>query len=342
MAYYSRPRSASTKPFDYRAKGDIVWLQGSMDFEQETTRSAQEQLVWGAWGEPRLSNSDRLGKLQDYERQHEVDAHGRFAAAFLHHGTGVGHSPALAHAPIQMAPGSRVGEHSGGHASQLDIRTAAGDLNECMEYIAAGYDLNARDTCAGGFGILHYAAKWDRVAIIELCLNHGADTSQRDFDGKTPGQIAEARGNYCAARLLSRGQTSKRLNEPCWRTGVRSAEPAFEALPYRNLNTGARCMFHEELAGGAVVPPGVQGSIAGVKNEVLAWLDQIGMGRHAHGFIENGMSTMAQLRDVANTMTRADLQSTIGILDTKEQSLVWQHCQALNRNVLANGAVPKA
>ena len=54
------------------------------------------------------------------------------------------------------------------------------------------------------------------------------------------------------------------------------------------------------------------------------------------------MSTMAQLQDVANTLTRADLQSTIGILDAKEQSLVWQHCQALNRNVLANGAVPKA
>ena len=66
------------------------------------------------------------------------------------------------------------------------------------------------------------------------------------------------------------------------------------------------------------------------------------MGRHAYGFIENGMSTMAQLQDVANTLTRADLQSTIGILDAKEQSLVWQHCQALNRNVLANGAVPKA
>lgn len=342
MAYYSRPRLASSKPFDYRAKGDNVWLQGSIDFGQETTRSPQEQLVWGVWGEPRLSNSDRLGSLHDDERQQQIDAHGSLAASFFHPGTSVGHSPALSHAPVQMVPGSRVGEHTNGRASQLDIRTAAADLNECMEYIAAGFDVNARDTCADGYSLLHFAAKWDRTKIIELLLNHGADTNQKSFSGETASAIARARGNFSAMRLLERAQTSRRLREPCWRTGVRSSEPAFEALPYRNLHTGARLMRSTETP--VVYPPGGGQQTVKVaqKNEVLVWLETIGMGRHVTAFLENGLSTMAQLRDVVPTLTRDDLMSSFGILERNEQGLVWQHCQALQRNVLASGATPRA
>ena len=33
--------AASTKPFDYRAKGDALWLKGSLDYMQETTRCPQ-------------------------------------------------------------------------------------------------------------------------------------------------------------------------------------------------------------------------------------------------------------------------------------------------------------
>lgn len=45
---------------------------------------------------------------------------------------------------VQMAPGARVGECTEGRQCQIDIRTAAGDLHECMEYITQGFDVNAR------------------------------------------------------------------------------------------------------------------------------------------------------------------------------------------------------
>ena len=45
----------------------------------------------------------------------------------------------------QMPPGARVGEcNAEGKQCQVDIRTAAGNLHECMEYITQGFDVNAR------------------------------------------------------------------------------------------------------------------------------------------------------------------------------------------------------
>merc|ERR1711907_197589 len=194
--HYSRPCYASTKPFDYRAKGDALWLRGSIDFGRETTRSAQEQIVWGLWGEPRMSNSQRLAREQDAEIERYRDEHGSLARKFFHRGQEVGGTTSMAHAPPKMAPGARVGECTEGRQCQIDIRTAAGDLHECMEYITQGFDVNARDTSHDGWSMLHYAAQWDRVKIIELLLNHGADPQQRDWTGKTPIKLAKELGQY--------------------------------------------------------------------------------------------------------------------------------------------------
>merc|ERR1711934_178427 len=204
MAYYSRPRYASTKPFDFRAKGDAVWLKGSLDFQQETNRSAQEQIVWGMWGEPRMSNSDKLSVEQNADLQLQESGHGSLGSTLFLPGSGVGHSTSLDHGPAQMPPGARVGECTQGRQCEVDIRTAAGDLHECMEYIAQGMDVNARDTCRDVWSLLHYAVQWDRVRIIELLLNHGADPAQRDFNGKTPAKLAKELGQYQAMRILER------------------------------------------------------------------------------------------------------------------------------------------
>lgn len=59
-----------------------------------------------------------------------------------------------------------------------------------------------QDTSHDGWSMLHYAAQWDRVKIIELLLNHGADPQQRDWTGKTPIKLAKVICTAGVQRLL--------------------------------------------------------------------------------------------------------------------------------------------
>lgn len=65
------------------------------------------------------------------------------------------------------------------------------------------------------------------------------------------------------------------------------------------------------------------------KNEVLEWLEEISLGRHATGFLRNGIQTYAQLQDVAASLTMDELENNVGILDRQEREAVFQHIQKM-------------
>ena len=87
------------------------------------------------------------------------------------------------------------------------MRTAAKNLEECLKYIDLGCDVNdtftaSRNGDTMGWTPLHFAAKWDRVDVIECLLHHGADPLIKTWDGETPLVLARKRGNWAAHRLL--------------------------------------------------------------------------------------------------------------------------------------------
>jgi len=183
-------------------KGDMYTM------DESNPRSFCEEAVWGKYGEPRMSASERLWQLQNQEVEDEAYTreHHVLAQTMLVMGNEVGTSPAKVHGPKKVAPGSRVGEgyRQKGSFSELHIRTAAGSADECRHYIALGFPLDATDSGCDGWGVLHYAAKWDRTDVIELMLNYGADATQEDWNGVRPQDIAREKGNYAALRMLQK------------------------------------------------------------------------------------------------------------------------------------------
>ncbi|VVB98553.1 Putative ankyrin repeat protein [uncultured archaeon] len=74
-----------------------------------------------------------------------------------------------------------------------------GDLNAACAAIAAGADLNAKNSM--GQGILHYAASQGKE-IAELLLDHGAELNCRDFWGRTTLHLAICECNPAVEKLF--------------------------------------------------------------------------------------------------------------------------------------------
>jgi len=109
--------------------------------------------------------------------------------------------------PREVTRGSRNGDVLGARYSVLNIRNAAKNLDECQKYIALGCDVNEVFTASRGgdtmgWAALHFAAKWDRLDVIQCLLDNGADPLLRTWDEETAQVIARKRGNYAAVRML--------------------------------------------------------------------------------------------------------------------------------------------
>lgn len=195
-----------------------------------------------------MSASERLWQLQNQEVEDEAYSreHHVLAQSMLVMGNEIGTSPAKAHGPKKVAPGSRVGEgfRLKGSFSELHIRTAAGSADECRHYIALGFPLDATDSGCDGWGVLHYAAKWDRTDVIELMVNYGADATQEDWNGVRPQDIAREKGNYAALRMLQ-----KHITHQCNKTVPATSQlQAFKVKSNRNpelvANPNAHSLLH--------------------------------------------------------------------------------------------------
>jgi len=64
--------------------------------------------------------------------------------------------------------------------------------------------VDATDSGKDGWGVLHYAANFDRVDVLELMLNYGADPLQEDWEGVRPHEIARAKGNYAFLNVIQK------------------------------------------------------------------------------------------------------------------------------------------
>jgi len=123
---------------------------------------------------------------------------------------GPGHAPAGvygSYGPVEPKRGQRVGDVIGATSSQLHVRTCAKNVEECAKYIDLGCDVNAVDTShiyedQLGWAPIHFAARWDRIDVIEMLLAHGADPLQLTWDGHNALVIARKRGHWAAYRLL--------------------------------------------------------------------------------------------------------------------------------------------
>ncbi|KAJ1476807.1 ankyrin repeat-containing domain protein, partial [Baffinella frigidus] len=81
------------------------------------------------------------------------------------------------------------------------------DLIEVRQLLSEGADIEDRDglgadTNARG-GPLHWAARDGRGAVVGLLLEHGPDVKAKDKNGRTPEDLANARGHLQIAATLN-------------------------------------------------------------------------------------------------------------------------------------------
>ena len=81
----------------------------------------------------------------------------------------------------------------------LYFPTIVGRQDIAATLFSAGADVNAG---TGAMTPLHGAALFGRAAMARWLLHHGADYSAFDYEGKTPLQVAVARGHSEVASLL--------------------------------------------------------------------------------------------------------------------------------------------
>ena len=53
-----------------------------------------------------------------------------------------------------------------------------------------------------GWAPIHFAARWDRLDVVKMLLDYGADPLQRTWDGQTALVIARKHGHYATLRLI--------------------------------------------------------------------------------------------------------------------------------------------
>lgn len=275
-------------------------------------------------------------------------------------GNAVATSPAKAHGPKKVAPGSRVGEgvRGKGAFSTLHIRTAAGSIEECRHYIGLGFDLGAMDPMCDGYGILHYAAKFNRVDVIELAVNRGADPLMEDWNGVRPHEIARQKGNYAALAALQKSiQHVNNRTVPATsplpafavssnRSPNKAASPSSALLATSPKYAARRAMDvgfevdqdgdgqldeYERQAAGldrGVLDQDGDGKISTQEAEDFAeltrdlqeWLSQMNLAYYFKDFTDQGIYTLQDLTDA--NLCEDDLEDDFGVASDRERMKV--------------------
>jgi len=92
-------------------------------------------------------------------------------------------------------------------ANKIEYWSGIGDARQVSEAIAAGYDVNQQSE--GGYTALHAAAENNRLDVIQLLIENGADVDARVLTGMTPLDMAQAAAYEEAVALLKEfGATS--------------------------------------------------------------------------------------------------------------------------------------
>ncbi|XP_049516904.1 poly [ADP-ribose] polymerase tankyrase-1 [Dermacentor silvarum] len=106
-------------------------------------------------------------------------------------------------------------QHSSGDAEfQLLEAAKAGDLDVVKKLISSHADIvNCRDVDGRQSTPLHFAAGYNRVAVVEFLLQHGADVHAKDKGGLVPLHNACSYGHYEVADLLVKHGASVNVSD---------------------------------------------------------------------------------------------------------------------------------
>lgn len=97
----------------------------------------------------------------------------------------------------------------GGPKGDIHQAAVAADLAQVKRLVAGGVDINLQDKKK--LTALHVAAYHGQTSHIRLAkwlLENGADTSLKDFQGNTPYDVAEDRGNSDIAKIIDSAGSS--------------------------------------------------------------------------------------------------------------------------------------
>jgi len=82
-------------------------------------------------------------------------------------------------------------KHGGKHGT-IYSAVRGGDVEAVKDFLAAGADVNAKDSAGGHWKTpLHYAAGHGHKEIAELLITKGADVNAKNKKGKTPLDLAK-------------------------------------------------------------------------------------------------------------------------------------------------------
>ncbi|KAL1436839.1 hypothetical protein MTO96_049239 [Rhipicephalus appendiculatus] len=106
-------------------------------------------------------------------------------------------------------------QHSSGDSEfQLLEAAKAGDLDIVKKLISSHVDIvNCRDVDGRQSTPLHFAAGYNRVAVVEFLLQHGADVHAKDKGGLVPLHNACSYGHYEVADLLVKHGASVNVSD---------------------------------------------------------------------------------------------------------------------------------
>ena len=96
----------------------------------------------------------------------------------------------------------------GGEKGDIHAAVFAGDLPKVKQLVAGGVDINKR--AKKKVPPLHLAAfqgNTRHIAMAKWLLANGANAGARDFEGKTPLDVASERGNTEIADVIRAGRT---------------------------------------------------------------------------------------------------------------------------------------
>lgn len=96
----------------------------------------------------------------------------------------------------------------GGEKGDIHAAAYAGDLPKVKQLVAGGVDINKLGKKK--LTLLHLAAFQGNTRHIEMAkwlLANGANAGARDFEGKTPLDVASERGNTEIAEVIRAGRT---------------------------------------------------------------------------------------------------------------------------------------
>jgi uncharacterized protein len=85
-------------------------------------------------------------------------------------------------------------------ANKIEYWSGVGDVRQVLRAIEAGFDVNETSEC--GYTALHAAAENNRMDVVKVLLEHGANPRAMLESGQAPADLAELSEHREIAKVL--------------------------------------------------------------------------------------------------------------------------------------------